>query len=257
MGNTCSDTDNVGIDTETFSLEEYRLVVNSFNQGQNVQGRCADVTGESPEQFLSCFVFAVESSVAPPSSLPVPAPMPPPAATAPTPAPWQASAPLTPEPGALQARCAPIADCGSFPWCDQNAYAAWCSAQTAGCPAPFCKSEPEGEPESEAESETESETESDTESSGSQCPNIAFGQCGGIGFTGAGCCPAGHYCKTISDYVSSCYSCESFPDLACSTNLLSSEAKVAVSKKHNFLANSLIQEGVAIERSVVAWNEEL
>merc|ERR1712232_1410882 len=50
--------------------------------------------------------------------------------------------------------------------CDQSAYAAWCSAQM-GCPAPFCKSEPESEPESEAESEGESEAESETESSGS------------------------------------------------------------------------------------------
>jgi len=261
--NTCSDTDNVGIDTETFSMEEYRQVVSSFRQGQNVQGRCADVTGESPEQFLSCFVFAVESSVAPPSSLPVPAPMPPtPAATAPTPAPLPAPvapavpATPTPEPGAVQSRCAPIADCGSFPWCDQSAYAAWCSAQM-GCPAPFCKSEPESEPESEAESEGESEAESETESSGSQCPNIAYGQCGGIGFSGAGCCPAGHYCKTISDYVSSCYSCESFPDPACSASLLSSDVKLAVSRKHKFLANALIQEEVAIERSVVVGEEEL
>jgi len=246
--NTCSDTENDGIDTETFSLEEYKQVVNSYRQGQNVQGSCADVTGESPEQFFSCFVFAVEASGAPPSSLPVPVPMPSPTpASVPMPSPTPASRAPTPAP-VLQSRCAPIGDCGSKDWC-----AALCSAQTVSCPAPFCKTEPGSEPEGEAESEGERKAES----GGSQCSNVAFGQCGGIGFTGAACCPAGHYCKASSEYFSSCYSCESFPDPACGASLLGGDGKVSASRKHKFLAHALIQEDVAIARGVVLGNEEL
>jgi len=201
--NTCSDTDNVGIDTEPFSLEEYKQVVNSYRQGQNVQGRCADVTGESPEQFVSCFVFSVGSSVAPPSSLPVPAPMP-----SPTPA---SAAPT-------RAPVPPLA------------------------PAPAVPADP---------------TPAPSASGGSQCPNIAFGQCGGIVFTGPDCCPAGHYCKTINDYVSLCYSCQTFPDPACSSSLLSSGVKLSASRKRKFLANALIQEDVAVERADMVGSEEL
>merc|ERR1712217_720604 len=76
VANTCSDAGNLGINTETFRMEEYRDVVDAFRPGQNVQGQCAN---ESPEQFLSCFVFRVASSATPigmpaPSSSPVEVP---------------------------------------------------------------------------------------------------------------------------------------------------------------------------------------
>jgi len=54
VGNTCNDAGNLGIDTESFSMDEYKSVVNAFKSGQNVQGQCLS---ESPEQFVSCFVF--------------------------------------------------------------------------------------------------------------------------------------------------------------------------------------------------------
>jgi len=61
VANTCNDADNLGIKTEAFSMDEYRAVVNKFKRGQNVQGKCTS----SPEQFVSCFVFAVASGVKP------------------------------------------------------------------------------------------------------------------------------------------------------------------------------------------------
>jgi hypothetical protein len=36
------------------------------------------------------------------------------------------------------------------------------------------------------------------------CANVAFGQCGGIGFSGAKCCPAGYNCTYSNDYYSGC-----------------------------------------------------
>merc|ERR1719436_1505726 len=58
VGNTCNDAGNLGINTETFSMDDYRAVVSNFRPGQHVQSQCAN---ESPEQFLSCFVFSVEA----------------------------------------------------------------------------------------------------------------------------------------------------------------------------------------------------
>lgn len=104
VANTCNDAGNLGISTETFSLEEYRDVVNSFKPGQNVQGEC---TKESPEQFLSCFVFSVDSSsnISPPIATDTPVPSKHPT-SAPTPIPTPALTPAptrTPTPAATPA----------------------------------------------------------------------------------------------------------------------------------------------------------
>jgi len=52
VGNTCIDADNLGIDTESFSYEEW----------QSVTGNRREKCGTSPEHFVSCFVFSVEGS---------------------------------------------------------------------------------------------------------------------------------------------------------------------------------------------------
>jgi hypothetical protein len=197
VGNTCNDVDNLGINTGTFSLDEYKEVVSSFRHGQHVQGRCR---GQSPEQFLSCFVFSVDSGTAP--VLPRPAPPSPESPTTPSPMPAQLSAPAPQDP-------------------------------LAGSQAP---------------------------TPAQQCSNRAYSQCGGIGFTGAACCPDGHYCKRVSDHFSSCYSCQYFPDPACSASVLGSGAKRSVaSRRHLFLGTALVQSGVEIERDQVAeqMSEEL
>merc|ERR1712151_1087774 len=99
---------------------------------RNLQGYYAACATEwQDEIFVNCMDAEVVGDDAAPSPPVVPGPSP----TA------QPVAPGAPP----SARCAPVGDCGSQGWCNQDTYASWCSGQSAGCPAPFCKSEEEEE----------------------------------------------------------------------------------------------------------------
>jgi hypothetical protein len=97
-------------------------------------------------------------------------------------------------------------------------------------------------------------------STGSGCSNVAYGQCGGIGFQGTSCCPDGYYCKVHSDYFSQCWSCLYFPDPACSSSLLGSKGRMLpASRRHGFLATAMMQVASLVERrkEVLPTSDEL
>lgn len=255
VANTCNDIDNLGINTERFSMDEYRAVVNRFKQGQNVQGKCTS----SPEQFLSCFVFRVSSDSNPTQqttasttrSATVPVL---PTTIATTTTTTSTLAASTPWPVV----CAPIGDCSPLAWCDQEDYVQWCAqeAVAGNCPNVFCQRvDPVPTAPLPISATTPAPTPAPTPvpSPSGQCPNAANNQCGGNGFSGATCCPDGHYCKVVSDYWSQCYSCQYFPDSACGTSLLSAR----VSRRHRFLGTALIQDGsaVGLEKKVIKLDE--
>jgi len=102
---------------------------------RNLQGYYAACTTEwQDEIFVNCMDAEVVGDEAAPSPPSVPS--------------SPAAEPVSPaEPGSPQTVCMPIGDCSSLEWCDQDKYASWCAGQSAGCPAPFCKSKPESEAE--------------------------------------------------------------------------------------------------------------
>merc|ERR1719410_3198648 len=87
-GDRCNDVNNRGRKTETFDLEDYRKIVQATDPTATVHAPCT----ESPEQFISCFDFAVVV----PTPQPTPQPTPPP--TPPLPTPQPTPAPPTPQP---------------------------------------------------------------------------------------------------------------------------------------------------------------
>lgn len=242
VANTCVDADNLGINTESFSLTEYEAVVENFKPGQNVQGKCSS----SPEQFLSCFVFKVDSSDpttsvaagSTTSKLTVTSTT----TTTITPSSTITTSTLVTSTVLLQS-CEPIDDCSSLSWCDQDGFKQWCmqEGEAGTCPEAFCRysvASPSPVTTSGAPSPSPATTTTPT----GQCPNTANAQCGGIGFIGESCCPASHYCKEVSEWWSQCYSCQYFPDAACGS------LPGMTAKRHKFLGISLMQDGAMVAR---------
>jgi len=102
-GNSCNDVHNVGLNTETFVLEEFLAL------GGLQLGAC-----EAPcETFLTCFDFTTAVGPSPPPPPPTPPP----------------PAPLGP--------CHSISPLASDDWCQTN-----CHYVGAECPADLCKCDP-------------------------------------------------------------------------------------------------------------------
>merc|ERR550525_49486 len=151
VGNTCNDADNLGIDTETFSMEEWKSVTG------NGSPKCV---GSYPEHFVSCFVLRVDGAglVPVPNPTPMPTihprsepeatPFPSPAKTGPTLAPTQFLPPratpaptpmlsmVTPAPAPPTGICVPTNE-GLFN--NPAVYRPWCEAASIVCPAPICR----------------------------------------------------------------------------------------------------------------------
>mmetsp|Transcript_118890 Transcript_118890/g.296592 ORF Transcript_118890/g.296592 Transcript_118890/m.296592 type:complete len:945 (-) Transcript_118890:417-3251(-) len=159
-----------------------------------------------------------------PSPAPTRAPTPPPTQP-PTPAPKATPSPSasvpTPAPAAL-----PTSSPGDVSGCTKDAYAQCGGQSFAGdtcCPAGMrCEALTEwwsqcqpctGADCSTAGATTQPSAPSPSDVSG--CLKDAYAQCGGDGFAGDMCCPAGMWCNALTALWSQCYPCEHFWDVTC------------------------------------------
>jgi len=206
---------------------------------RNLQGFYAACATEwQDEIFVNCMDAEVVGGDAAPSPPAVPS-------SSPTAEPIVPADPAQ-SPGSPHARCAPVGDCGSLGWCDQDGYASWCSGQSAGCPAPFCESEPESEAESEEEEEAETAPAPNPEPTPMPSPG-STAQCVATlesYYTDASVWEP--YCKNVGG-LGTC------PEPMCrmTTSLL------ATTKKHNFLGNALLQTIADVDHGTYQAAEEL
>merc|ERR1712176_1336235 len=142
-----------------------------------------------------------------------------------SPAPSSIASP-SPTPAESAPRCVPIGDCGAYSWCDQDLYRLWCASQTTPCSVPYCKASNGPAP----------------------LPTMApVSVPTPIGDTPSGMCVA-----SLATYYSDAAVWEPYCAQvgalgSCPAPMCKQRTSIfATSKKHTFLATSLIQAGAGV-----------
>jgi len=190
---------------------------------RNLQGFYSACRTEwQDEVFVNCMdaeVVGRDGASPSPPVMPEPSPMP------------EQVIPSPASPSSSPASCAPIGQCGSSQWCDQDKYVSWCSNQGTECPAPFCRvaaSSPSPVP-APVPSQVPVPAPVPSPSASAQCVATL----------------ESHYtdAATWEPYCASVGALGTCPQPMCKTTA----SLLAASRRHSFLGNALLQTSTGIE----------